>query len=275
MEDEKDRREEEEPLESNAARRLKALGGSEPEPEEPPVQVNRAANFWYHHKAVILIAAAFAVILTIVLVQMLGRSNPDVYLLYAGPEYVTPNQNQAFCDLLETMIPDYNGDGKVYVQLNDMVFLTDSQVEAYQQRCIENHEDMKLDLLENRQVSERFTYEIFGDTASVCILAEDQYRLVAEASGFVPLSELFADVPEGAIDDCGIRLSETKFCRFYDAAQVFPEDAVLALRKLSTASVITGVKSAEERHGYAVDLFEAIVSFEYPEGYVPPDEKKN
>lgn len=274
MKDERDdKKTNAEEFESNAARRIRALSEEEPAAEEEPLKINKLANFWYHNKIKIVLIAFFAFVISVAAVQFAGQQSADISLLYAGPDYVTPNQNQAFCAVLESIMPDYNKDGKNHVQLNDMVFLTQKQVDEYLAYIEESGDEMLLDLLANKQMNERFTYEVFGGEASICILAEDQYLSVAAAEGFLPLKELFDEIPEGAIDDYGVRLRETKLCRFYDAAQVFPEDAVIALRRISTMSALTGKKKAERAHEYSRDLFVRMLTFEYPEGYVPPEEE--
>jgi hypothetical protein len=139
----------------------------------------------------------------------------------------------------------------------------------------ENDEDIAYDRLSNAQVQERFTFEVFGGEASICILAEEQYLDVNASGGFLPLAELFGEenIPEGAIDACGVRLSETKFWKFYGTAEMFPADAVIALRRVSTMSAITGKSKAEKLHANSAEVFRNLIEFEYPEGYVEPEEE--
>ena len=92
---------------------------------------------------------------------------------------------------------------------------------------------------------------------------------VKVAEGFVPLSELFGDATvKGAIDEYGIRFSETNFYEFYQSAHIFPEDAVLALRRISTVSAVTGNKKAEKVHAYHAEIFKNMADFTFPTGYV-------
>lgn len=259
-----------EPEESNAARRLRALGGNDEPREEEPIEINKWENFWYHHKTKVIMIAVFGFLIGVVVVQLVTQSNPDISILYSGPDYITPNLNRDFCDMIEGMMDDYNGDGKKYAQLNDIVYKTEAQIAEYEAELEANGDNGKFDRTSNTQAEERFTYEIFGSEASVCILAEDQYEIVASAGGFMKLEELFDEIPEGAIDECGVRFSETKLYKFYASAQIFPEDSVIAIRKVSTISALTGKKKAERTHEYAKELFCAILNFEYPEGYVEP-----
>ncbi len=258
--------------ESNEARKIRALGEADETKEEEPVKVNKLENFWYHNKFKIIMTTAFAFIIAVASWQYLSRINPDVSIIYAGPEYITANQNKAFCEILQNMMVDYNNDGKKYVQLNDMIFMSDDQIGDYVESVEEEGETAVVDKLTNKQTYERFTYEIFGGESVICILSEDQYLDVASSDGFLPLSEIFDEIPEGAIDEYGIRFSETKLCKFYDAAKIFPDDAVIALRRLSTMSAITGKKKAEKQYEYHLDFFRQMINFEYPEGYVPSEE---
>ena len=262
-----------EEYESNAARRLKALGAEETPVEEEPLKINKLANFWHYHRAVILIASAFLLIGGIALAQLLSRQNPDISILYAGPDYITPNDCEAFCDVVESLTEDYNGDKRKYVQVEDLVFMSDNQILDYLAAAQEDNEAAAVDNMKNRETEERFNYEVFGGEAMICILAEDQYHMVADGGGFMKLIDVFGEAPEGAIDEYGVRFAETEFCRFFDAAEIFPDDAVIALRTLPTVSALTGKKRAEKIHGYHEDAFKRIVGFEFPEGYVEKTEE--
>ncbi len=262
--------------ESNAARRIRMLGqDSDDDVEEEELEIDRWGNFWYHHKWKVVMTAVFGVIIGVAVAQFAGQQNPDVRVIYGGPLYITPNESQMFCDAVETICPDFNDDGKTYVQLNDMVFMTENQMNEMIALAEENDEDVAYDRLSNAQVQERFTYEIFGGEASICILAEEQYQEVSGSGGFMTLAELFGEenIPEGAIDDYGVRLAETKFWKFYGTKEMFPEDAVIALRRVSTMSAITGKSKAEKLHANSAEVFRNLMEYEYPEGYVEPTEE--
>lgn len=259
--------------ESNAARRVRVLGGIEDDTQQEPLKINKWENFWYHNKTKVIMISVFTFIIGVAVVQFASQSNPDINMIYAGPDYITANMNRDFCNVLETIMPDYDGNGEKYVQLNDLVFKTEGQIAEFEAELEANGDDGTFDRLANAQTSERFTYEIFGSTASICILAEDQYEMVANSGGFMRLDELFEEIPEGAIDDYGVRFSETKLYKFYDTAKIFPDDCVIALRKLSTASALTGKGKAEKLHANNKDLFCRILNFEYPQGYVEKEEQ--
>ena len=272
MADEKQSRkpeENEEQYESNAARRLKALGGEDAPTEEEPVKVDRLANFWLYNKTKILIGGAFAVILIVALVQLLNKQNPDVSILYAGPDYITPNDSRALCSVIENMTGDMNGDGRSYVLLEDIVFMSDGQIEEYIEAAKADNEDAAVDTLKNAEIADRFVYEVFAGDAMLCFLAEDQYETVRDGGGFERLDGIFGEIPNGAIDEYGVRLCDTDFAKFYSSVttDVFPKDTVIALRTIPTASALTGKKRYEKLHDCAERAMKAIVRFEFPEGY--------
>ena len=266
----------EDEYQSNAARRIHALedkeGQASDEGGEAVVKGSFFANFWYHHKWKVIIGAVFAFILATGISQCATHANPDVSIIYAGPDYITPNGNRAFCAVLEGMMEDYNGDGRTYAQLNDMVYYTDEQLAEHEKFCAENDIDDVVDHYANAQAGQRFTYQIFGGDSLICVLSPGQYQMVADSEGFMKLSELFEEIPEGAVDAYGVRFAETKLWKFYDAVRIFPDDVIIAIRSLPTISSVTGRKKAEEAQVYNMELFKTMLTFEYPEGYVEPEQ---
>lgn len=271
-EEKKDFTSDEEIMQSNAAKRLQVLGQKEEEPEEIPVEpVSRLSNFWYHHKWKVIITAAFAFIFISLSAQFVGQSNPDIKILYAGPLYFTPNQSSAVSACMYDLMEDYNGDGEKKIIVNDLVYMTAQQMLDAQEAALARGEEFAVNRQSNAQTAEQFTYEIMAGDSLICILAPDQYQNVADAQAFVPLEEIFGYIPEGAVDECGLRLCDTKFYKYYTAVQIFGEDTVIALKKLTTINKMKG-EEMELYHTSHRDLFRAIGAFEYPEGYVPPEE---
>jgi len=258
---------EKETIESNAAKVLKARYKEEEKSEEQIRKGNFWENFWYHHKWKVVMIGVFGFMGITLLVQFLQQSNPDIHILYAGPDYITANQNQKFCRILGDMMEDYNGDGEKKAILSDIIFLSAAQAEAAEAEALQRGEEYAVNWQTNNQTSEQFTYEIMAGDSLLCLLSEDQYKMVLTGDGFVPLSEVFDEIPETAMDEYGIRFSETEFCRFYSDAQIFPEDTVLALRRVTSINQIRSPKKMEALHGFHRDLFEKIVQFTFPDGY--------
>ncbi len=254
-----------------AKRLLREDHTEEPEPIEVE-KVSFLSNFWYHHKWKVILITAFAFIFITVGTQFIGKSNPDIKILYAGPLYFTPNQSQGVSLCLQNVMEDYNGDGEKKIAITDMVYMTAEQMLRAQEAAEAAGEEFAVDRQSNAQTAEQFTYEIMAGDCWLCFFSPEQYESVADVEAFVPLTEIFGEVPAGAIDECGIRISETKFYKYYTAMQIFGEDTILALRKLTTFNKMKGEEKMQVVHGYHKDLMYQIGMFEYPEGYVPPEE---
>ncbi len=258
---------------SNAAKRLMIQGDKAEKAE--PIEVEKESflsNFWYHHKWKVIIISAFAFIFITVGTQFVGKSNPDIKMLYAGPLYFTPNQSQGVSLCLQDLMEDYNGDGEKKIAITDMVYMTAQQMLDAQAAAEAAGEEFAVDRQSNAQTAEQFTYEIMAGDCWLCFFAPDQYESVADVEAFVPLAEIFGEVPEGAVDECGIRLCETKFYKYYTAMQIFGEDTVVALRKVTTFNKMKGEEKMQEIHGWHKELFYQMGTFAYPEGYVPSEE---
>ncbi|MBE6570545.1 MAG: hypothetical protein E7658_10090 [Ruminococcaceae bacterium] len=257
--------------ESNRAKMIRARFKDE---EEAPQVIEKGSfwgNFWYHHKWKVIVAAAIVVIVGILAGQIMSKVNIDIHILYAGPEYITVNQNTRFSTVIQDIMDDYDGNGEKKVMLNDMIFMSPDQLAKVEAAAEARDEDIALDRQSNAMTQQSFSYEVMAGDTLLCILAEDQYKMVLSGGGFTPLAEIFGEIPEGAIDEYGIRFSETKFCKFYTDAQIFPEDAVIALRSISTMNQIRDGERLKESLAHHTDVFRKIVLFEYPEGYVPPE----
>ncbi|MBQ3178374.1 MAG: hypothetical protein IJB52_11200 [Clostridia bacterium] len=259
---------------SNAAKRLQALGKMDESDDTSDVQPekgSRLSNFWYHHKWKVIIITAFAFIFVSLGTQFVGKSNPDIKILYAGPLYFTPNQSSAVSACMYDLMEDSNGDGEKKIAVNDLVYMTAQQMLDAEEAALAREEEFAVNRQSNAQTAEQFTYEIMAGDSLICFLAPDQYESVAAVEAFVPLEEIFGYIPEGAVDGCGLRLCETKFYKYYTAVQIFGEDTVIALKKLTTINKMKG-EEMELYHARHMDLFRKIGAFAYPEGYVPPEE---
>ena len=192
--------------ESNIAKRLRLteteIQQDEDYSETPKTLGSRISNFWYHHKTKVFITAFFVLAIGVAVTQFISQSNPDVCILYCGPDYITANDNQKFCSAIrDLMAEDYNNDGEKKVRLTDIIYSTQNQIEEAQAEAEALGEEFTFDIMSNQKMSEKFSYEVFGSDSIICILAEEQYTQVMASGGFLPLAEIFGDTEiKGAID---------------------------------------------------------------------------
>ncbi len=259
---------EEEIPQSAAARVMRGLGTDKEERPEIEVEpVSFWENFWYHHKWKTIIISFFAVLLVVCFAQMSTQDRTDVYVMYAGPGYLTANEARSVQDAVKQIMIDYNEDGEKGVLLADFNYLNAEQIAAKEALAAAQGVDLIFDNYGNANVYEQYEMEVIAGESVIYILDPALYANVKNAGGLMPLAEVLGEVPEEAVDDTGIRLSETKFARFFGSMDVFPEDSILCIRRVSTMAVFKGQKKTERIHSYHADLFSRIVNFEFPEGY--------
>lgn len=90
-----------------------------PKDEGPQTPQSRWDNFWYHHKLKFWLIL-FAVIVAVVAVyQMVTRDDPDYRVLLITETAYTQGELEALSALLEPYGTDWDGDGKVEIQVEN------------------------------------------------------------------------------------------------------------------------------------------------------------
>lgn len=263
MADEKNNISDEKIPESNAAKRLKGLG-IDPTAATETIEVAPVGfweNFWYHHKWKTLIISFSVIVLLICTLQMCTQNAYDIYIMYAGPGYMTPNETRSAQDTFKQLIPDHDGDGSRSVMLSIINYMNQEQIEEKRAQAEEEGVDLYIDLNGNAAALERFEMEVIAGESVIYLLDPALYESVKAAGGLLPLNEVLDTVPAGAVDDYGIRFAETAFYDTISSLQYLPEDTILCIRKISTMSVFKGQEKSAEMHERHVALFQKIVSF--------------
>ena len=227
-------------------------------------------NFWYHYKWVTLVTAFFTVTLSIIIIQMITKTNPDSNILYGGPAVLTANQTKEIENAFNALLPeDFNGDGEKITSLQAITLMTKEQIAKAEAEAAENSSVFVYNpqSLENNKTS--FSTQLFSGEYVICLIDPEQYKNAYKAGGFAPLSELFGEnnIPEYAYDDCALLLSETNFSKFFTAMSVFPDETLICVRKMSSVSAIKGKSKAEREYNNQLRLFYSIIAFTPPEGF--------
>ena len=260
--------------ESNAAKLLKIREGKDSLSidSEEPVKKSFWGNIWYHYKSPILIFISFIIIFAIATGQIMKRDKPDTYILYAGPVYFDSESTKEIESILKSvMSEDYNGDGEKGVQFTNIVYLSEDVIAQRQAEANENGYSLSVNNHANNEEYETFSNEMLSGNSVICLLDPFLYENVKEAEGFLKLSEIFDETPDGAIDEYGIKFSETKICKYYSVFDSLPEDTIFAVRRVSTMSIFKGKEKTEKAHQNHVKFARDIINFEYPEGYSEDD----
>lgn len=261
-----------EPVESNAMKIIRAREGEaslEREHHDEPLAKGKWwENFWYHYKWHTIFVLVFGTFIIIAVTQFVAREKPDIYVMYAGPEYVNSDDNGAVRSAFkQVMSEDFNNDGIKGVMLTDITYLNGAQIEERLRQAEEEGIEIAMDYQANVTALNRFNMEIFAGESVICMLDPELYRTVLAAGGFLTLEEILGYVPDNALDAYGLRLHDTEFAQYFQGIRELPEDTVLCMRRLSTTSVFKGQKKMERIHSNHMIMFRDIVEFRFPEGY--------
>lgn len=221
-------------------------------------------NFWYHYKWEVIIFACIIVILAVLIPQFITRESYDVSVMYTGPVFLDADQNAAIESSFRQISKNESGE-KSTIQLIDMPAFTSKQAKElvdagkYSFSMLSPHTE--------NNMSNSFQTQIFAGEASICLLDSYWYEIVKNAGGFVPLSEILGYTPENMIDEYSIYLKDTDFGKYFSALDVLPEDTILCMRLMTTASAFLGKNKTEASYEASKQLFKNIFEFKLPEGF--------
>ena len=157
---------------------------------------------------------------------------------------------------------DYNGDGEKTVIVANLTVMTDEQLkQAMEAASRKTGPAIVLSQYSGAQMDRAFSQEIFAGESVICLLDPSKYEMVKKQDGFLPLAEALGYKPDIAFDDYGMYLKDTEIGQYFELFSRFPEDTILCIRRLSTASVFTGIKKAEQSYEYHLDYFKRLVEF--------------
>ena len=140
-------------------------------------------NLWYHYKWIILTVLVFTVFIIVSIIQMAGREDVDMYIMYAGPEVITVQNAKYIEKAFESLTPDdITGDGEVTVSLRDLSILSKEEMEE-RNKAMEDSEG-ETDGVANAiivshmsQNLQTFNQEILGGDSVICLLSPYTYSI--------------------------------------------------------------------------------------------------
>lgn len=225
-------------------------------------------NFWYHNKwkTLGIIFALFVVL--VCSLQTCEKEKVDAYVMYGGPQVLDGEVLMNFRSALKAVMPeDVNGDGEKYAEVVTNFIMSKEEIEAAREEALaeDSTADFYIDPVFMSQNKQKFDNLIVAGEYSVCFLSPYLYEEVKAAGGFMPLSEIFTEMPAGAFDDFGIRLAETDFGTYFPGVRSLNPDTVLCIRRISTMGSFLNKGATEKAHEEALELFRAIVNYEAPD----------
>ena len=219
-------------------------------------------NFWYHHKWKVIVIAFFAIVITVGAVQMAKKTETDVTVVVAVPEYITPIQSAEIGNVLESvMTSDPNQDGKKEIAVMTYSVYSEEELEEANEEETDDEGRYVIKVERSYNVSqfENYTDYLKTGECTVMLLSNYLYSKLRAEDRLLPLSDIFGDqLPAGALDDgYGISFGDTYFYEFFDSVKILPPDTVVCIMR----PYIWGASSDSDRYAAAEDFLRDIACF--------------
>lgn len=227
-------------------------------------------NFWYHYKWHSL-ASLFAIIVVItVTLQMCSKPSYDIHVMYAGAHSFDRTSSNGDVPSYNSTVyafnkacDDFNGDGKITVDLLDLFVMTSDEIQDFVQNNDGETVNENLFLEDRETLHSNLIYSEYF----VCFLSEAlffEYEAAHEGELFAEISqytsEKFQDSYEYASAN-GIYLRSLDFYSIPEIARL-PDDTVVCIRKFSEISSLFGKQNNEKQYENSQIFLSSILSYE-------------
>lgn len=219
-------------------------------------------NYWYHYKWVTIVAIFLVLVIGIGIFQMCTKEDYDIDVLYTGPAILNADQKRDLAAAFASvMSDDYNDDGEKTVMINDITVLSDDQLEEKKAEAAAESDWVYYDYKNRENAINNVTTLITTGETVICLMDDYMYQKYKSQNAFLPLSDLFESVPEYALDEYSVYLSDTPFGKYFSACMALPADTLLCIRRPSVLSSGSSKKAAEAQYQLCVETFKCLFTF--------------
>lgn len=215
-------------------------------------------NFWYHYKWPTIGIAAALIILIVCIAQSCSKEDRDIMIVYAGPNSLSVSEQEQLGDLMSLVLPsDLDGNGEAVAHWNTFQVYSEEQIKEIESKTDSSGKPLMVDRSFNTDSYQQYSNYIQTGESSVCFLDPWLYEQMRQNDVLCPLTEACSELPQGALDEYGVRLGDTELYQNYDLLKLLPEDTVICLLR----PYIWGRSSDEKMYQFEVDTFCAIVTY--------------
>ncbi|MDD4124476.1 MAG: hypothetical protein PHW77_01930 [Eubacteriales bacterium] len=205
-------------------------------------------QFWYFHKWQTIISVILAVGIGLGILQLIKNTEPDAYIMYIGPGYLSSGIKTTMVDTAADYLEDYNGDGKKYLSILDITAAVgdDIPISAYEA---------------NKNAVTRFNLEITTGDSVIFLMEESFYEKLRDFGVLEKLANIIDKdlLPDNLYDEYGVRVSNLDFFN-QDGFSSVPGDTILCIRQSPDADTITYGRTMELWNSNKV-LFKHMFSY--------------
>ena len=209
---------------------------------------------WKEHKLKILLAVFAVLALIIGLLQCASRPKYDLFLLYAGPQYI---DGSTYRKILSSVSSLCAGDGTdPGIAFDRITYVPGRLAETYQQS------GTYYNGARNAEAEETFRYTLAAGEYCILLLDRELYDSVSELGVFVKLPDSVKE--ETRYDDHALRLSALPLGK-KDGLSSLPEDTLLVLRDQSfLQSLLTNKETRRLTYEKQVEYFDLLAGIDRP-----------
>lgn len=224
-------------------------------------------NYWYHYKTATLIVAFVIVTVIFGSISYFKKGSPAVYISYAGPYSFSVPQRDGARKAFEGLIGGNKLSGGREVSFSSFYYMTNEQIKAaYEEAEKLGEEGFKISDYQMASNLADLDLEFKGGDSLLYLVDPYLYGRYAATDDWVSLRQIFDEFPsEISYDPYSVLLMKTDFGKYY--FPFLPEDTILAMRRISSYSVLVGreLEEANKMYKDGIKLFEYILSFKAPE----------
>ncbi len=217
--------------------------------------IQKLENYWYHYKWHTLLGIFVLILGVICITQCAGKSEPDAMVMYAGriKNMLIPSKDSRDKSLEDDVLAeDYNGDGEKKVEVFQLIIPITNIDGEYEY-------DDEVALTNNSERQRMYT-EVTTGNSVVYLLHPFLYEEVKSMGVLRPLSEVLEKVPEYAVDECGIPISELIAYRTTNL-RYYPEDCILCIRYERTGDSNAVNQDDADFYVNNVEFFKDIITY--------------
>lgn len=187
--------------------------------------IQKLDNYWYHYKWHTLLGIFALAIISVCATQCIGKTESDAKIMYVGTikNMLDPEKDKRELTLEDdVMSEDYNGDGEKKISVFQLIIPLSEVAGEYSY-------DDAVAQTNNTERQRMYTEVTMGDSV-VYLLHPFLYEEVKDMGVLRPLSEIFDEIPEDAVDEYGVAIAEL-YAYKRTNLRYFPEDCILCIRR--------------------------------------------
>ncbi len=218
-------------------------------------------NVWYHYKWPIIVAVFFLCVGLFGFAQCSTRETNDLMVGYVGEHsFFGTEEGTPFLDTLKAL-KKASGEEKS-IGLASYTVMSEEEMKAL---ATNEKGEYSATVFQSMRAASQSNYSSFldfrmtGETA-VWFMSEYAYNECQMQVQAVPLSEILSEAPAASYDGYAVRLGDTAFYQYYEAARALPADTLVVLAR----PYVMGSTANEETYRQYTELFCALVEFKAP-----------